>query len=34
MDRQTLTESVLNDSSIPTRRATPDYIVIILIKVI
>ncbi|WNY64499.1 peptide ABC transporter substrate-binding protein (plasmid) [Borreliella americana] len=26
IDRKTLTESVLNDSSIPTRRATPDYI--------
>ncbi|WPM06336.1 peptide ABC transporter substrate-binding protein (plasmid) [Borreliella sinica] len=26
IDRKTLTDSVLNDSSIPTRRATPDYI--------
>ncbi|QFI15050.1 peptide ABC transporter substrate-binding protein (plasmid) [Borrelia sp. CA_690] len=26
IDRKTLTESVLNDSSIPTRRATPDYV--------
>ncbi|OJH14716.1 ABC transporter substrate-binding protein, partial (plasmid) [Borreliella bissettiae] len=26
IDRKILTESVLNDSSIPTRRATPDYI--------